>query len=45
MQLVREARLVALVEAHKGLPELRTLRVFLEGTAASSAISSGKSDI
>jgi tRNA pseudouridine55 synthase len=45
VQLVREARLVALVEAQKGLPELRTLRVFLEGTAASPAISSGKSDI
>jgi tRNA pseudouridine55 synthase len=32
VQLVREGRLVALLEAHKGLPELRTLRVFLEGT-------------
>jgi tRNA pseudouridine55 synthase len=33
VQLVREGRLVALLEAHKGIPELRTLRVFLEGTA------------
>lgn len=34
VQLVRDGRLVALVEAHKGIPELRTLRVFLEGTRA-----------
>jgi tRNA pseudouridine55 synthase len=33
VQLVRDGRLVALLEAHKGLPELRTLRVFLEGTS------------
>jgi tRNA pseudouridine55 synthase len=39
VQLVRDGRLVALLEAHRGLPELRTLRVFLEG-----AVSSGKSD-
>ncbi|MCE2391796.1 MAG: tRNA pseudouridine(55) synthase TruB [Proteobacteria bacterium] len=32
VQLVREGKLVALVEAQRGLPELRTLRVFLEGT-------------
>ena len=30
VQLVREGRMVALLEAHKGIPELRTLRVFLE---------------
>jgi len=44
VQLVRGGRMVALVEAHKGLPELRTLRVFLEGTAPSSAVSREKSD-
>ncbi len=32
LQLVYKGRLVALVEARKGLPELRTVRVFLEGT-------------
>jgi tRNA pseudouridine55 synthase len=32
-QLVRKGRLVALLEAQPGLPELRTVRVFLEGTA------------
>ncbi len=32
VQLVRKGRLVALVEARRGIPELRTLRVFLEGT-------------
>ncbi len=32
LQLVREGKMVALVEAHRGIPELRTLRVFLEGT-------------
>ena len=32
LQLVRKGRLVALVEARRGIPELRTLRVFLEGT-------------
>lgn len=32
VQLVRDGLLVALVEAHRGLPQLRTLRVFLEGT-------------
>jgi len=32
VQLVRDGRLVALLEAHRGIPELRTLRVFLEGT-------------
>ena len=32
VQLVRDGKLVALVEAQRGLPELRTLRVFLEGT-------------
>jgi tRNA pseudouridine55 synthase len=32
LQLVRDGKLVALVEARAGLPELRTLRVFLEGT-------------
>jgi tRNA pseudouridine55 synthase len=31
-QLVREGRMVALVEAFQGVPELKTLRVFLEGT-------------
>jgi tRNA pseudouridine55 synthase len=45
VQLVRDGRLVALVEAHKGLPELRTLRVFLEGSAPPSAVSGGKSDV
>jgi tRNA pseudouridine55 synthase len=34
LQLVRDGRLVALLEASAGLPELRTVRVFLEGTAA-----------
>ncbi len=34
IQLVRKGRLVALVEAQRGLPELRTVRVFLEGTAS-----------
>jgi tRNA pseudouridine55 synthase len=34
VQLVREGKLVALLEAHKGIPELRTLRVFLEGSRA-----------
>ncbi len=32
LQLVRKGRLAALVEARQGIPELRTLRVFLEGT-------------
>lgn len=32
VQLVRGGRLVALVEAQQGLPALRTVRVFLEGT-------------
>jgi tRNA pseudouridine55 synthase len=32
IQLVRDGRLVALVEAVPGLPDLRTVRVFLEGT-------------
>ncbi len=32
LQLVRDGKLVALVEAYGGLPELRTIRVFLEGT-------------
>jgi len=32
LQLVRKGRLVALLEAEPGLPELRTVRVFLEGT-------------
>ncbi len=32
LQLVRKGRLAALVEARLGIPELRTLRVFLEGT-------------
>ena len=31
-QLVHRSRLVALMEALQGLPQLRTLRVFLEGT-------------
>jgi tRNA pseudouridine55 synthase len=34
LQLVRDGRLVALMEAFGGLPQLRTLRVFLEGTKA-----------
>jgi tRNA pseudouridine55 synthase len=34
LQLVRDGRLVALLEAEAGLPELRTIRVFLEGTAS-----------
>ena len=34
LQLVRDGRLVALLEAEAGLPELRTVRVFLEGTAS-----------
>lgn len=33
-QLVREGRLVALLEAAHGLPGLRTVRVFLEGTGS-----------
>jgi len=32
LQLVHKNKLVALVECHAGLPQLRTLRVFLEGT-------------
>jgi tRNA pseudouridine55 synthase len=32
VQLVRKGRLAALVEARLGIPELRTVRVFLEGT-------------
>ena len=32
LQLVRAGRLVALLEAEPGIPELRTIRVFLEGT-------------
>jgi tRNA pseudouridine55 synthase len=32
MQLVHAGGLVALVEAQRGIPELRTLRVFLEGS-------------
>ncbi|MFQ5697913.1 MAG: tRNA pseudouridine(55) synthase TruB [Myxococcota bacterium] len=32
LQLVRRGRLVALLEAEPGIPELRTQRVFLEGT-------------
>ena len=32
LQLVRDGKMVALVEAHQGIPELKTLRVFLEGT-------------
>jgi tRNA pseudouridine55 synthase len=32
LQLVHKGRLVALLEASRGLPQLRTLRVFLEGT-------------
>ena len=34
LQLVHKGRLVALVEAEPGLPELRTVRVFLEWTKA-----------
>ena len=34
LQLVHKGRLVALLEAMEGLPQLRTLRVFLEGTKA-----------
>ncbi len=34
LQLVHEGRLVALVEALRGVPQIRTLRVFLEGTKA-----------
>ena len=33
LQLVAKGRMVALMEAEKGIPELRTVRVFLEGTA------------
>jgi tRNA pseudouridine55 synthase len=33
LQLVRGERLVALLEAEPGIPELRTVRVFLQGTA------------
>lgn len=32
LQLVRRGRLVALLDAETGIPELRTVRVFLEGT-------------
>jgi len=32
LQLVHDGGLVALVEAQRGIPELRTLRVFLEGS-------------
>jgi len=31
VQLLHEGRLVALAELHRGLPQVRTLRVFLEG--------------
>ncbi|MEX2209262.1 MAG: tRNA pseudouridine(55) synthase TruB [Myxococcota bacterium] len=34
LQLVHAGNLVALVEAQRGIPELRTLRVFLEGSSA-----------
>jgi hypothetical protein len=34
LQLVHAGSLVALVEAQRGIPELRTLRVFLEGSGA-----------
>ncbi|MEE9280392.1 MAG: tRNA pseudouridine(55) synthase TruB [Myxococcota bacterium] len=34
IQLVRKGRLAALIEARQGIPELRTVRVFLEGTRA-----------
>ncbi len=30
LQLIRGGKLIALVEAHRGIPELRTIRVFLE---------------
>ena len=32
VQLLHRGRLVALAELHRGLPQVRTLRVFLEGT-------------
>jgi tRNA pseudouridine55 synthase len=32
VQLLHAGRLVALAELHRGLPQVRTLRVFLEGT-------------
>jgi tRNA pseudouridine55 synthase len=32
VQLLHHGRLVALAELHRGLPQVRTLRVFLEGT-------------
>ena len=32
LQLVQRGKLVALLEASRGLPQLRTIRVFLEGT-------------
>ena len=32
LQLVKRGKLVALLEASRGLPQLRTIRVFLEGT-------------
>jgi tRNA pseudouridine55 synthase len=32
VQLLHQGRLVALAELHRGLPQVRTLRVFLEGT-------------
>jgi tRNA pseudouridine55 synthase len=32
LQLIRDGRLVALLEAEPGIAELRTVRVFLEGT-------------
>lgn len=34
LQLVSKGRMVALMEAERGIPELRTVRVFLEGTAS-----------
>lgn len=34
LQLVHSGKLVALMEAQRGLPQLRTVRVFLEGTTS-----------
>jgi len=34
LQLAHAGKLVALVQAHRGIPELRTLRVFVGGTEA-----------
>ena len=45
VQLVRKGRLVALAEARLGIPELRTLRVFLEGTKSAPRVAGSSAEI